>query len=221
MTNDHTTAAHDHAPAESAPPRTVAWGARASLAAPVLALFAIGVGIPIYTADMRTAAATSRLLVANGATLGVLILLILSLLGLHGLVAHRLRTAGHAGFVLALVGTVLASGGAWDSLFALPYLAEAAPTVLDTPTTGTLLVGFVVSYLVLVLGWALFAVACLRTRAVPRYASIMILAGALLAIVPAPTALRLLVLTVGVALANNHLLRPESGTGPLLSMRVR
>ena len=213
MTNDSITAAHPHIAAEPAPVRIVPWAGRAALAAPVLALFAIAVGIPIYTMDMRAAAATSRLLIANGATLGVLLLLVISLIGMYGFVQNRLRTAGHAGFVAAVVGTVLAAGGAWDSLFALPYLADAAPTVLDEPTGGMLLAGFVTSYLVLVVGWAVFAVACLRIDVLPRTATFTILVGALLALVPAPTAMRLLVLTVGVALAGRVLLRKSVGSG--------
>ena len=94
-----------------------------------------------------------------------------------------------------------------DSLFALPYLADAAPTVLDEPTGGMLLAGFITSYLALVGGWAVFTMACLRTRALSRTANLTILVGALLALVPAPTAMRLLVLTVGVALAGRVLLR--------------
>ena len=207
MTNDITTAAHRHGAADPASIRIVPWAGWAGLAAPVLALFAIAVGIPLYTMDMRAAATTSRLLIANGATLGVLVLLVISLVGIYGFVQHRLRTPGHAGFVAALVGTVLAAGGAWDSLFALPYLADAAPTVLDEPTGGMLLAGFITSYLALVGGWAVFTMACLRTRALSRTANLTILVGALLALVPAPTAMRLLVLTVGVALAGRVLLR--------------
>lgn len=188
-------------PSSAVPPRLVGWSARAAIAAPLLALFAIAVGAPIYTQAMRTAAATTRLLVANAATLGVLLLLTVALVGFHLHAADRLRAPGQVAFVCALIGTVLAAGGAWDSLFALPYIAEQAPEMLDVPTAGTLLAGFVVSYLVLVVGWATFTIALLRSGVIPRTSAIVLTVGAVLAILPAPTAVRLLPLAVGAALA--------------------
>jgi hypothetical protein len=63
------------------------------------------------------------------------------------------------GFLVAPAGT---AGGAWDSLFTVPYLAEQAPAVLDRPTPGSLLARYVVSYLVLAVGVALAGRALLR-----------------------------------------------------------
>lgn len=187
-------------------PQFVGWSARAAIAAPLLALFAIAVGAPLYTQDMRTAAASIRLIVANAATLSVLLLLTIALVGLHLHAANRLRAVGQVAFVGALIGTVLAAGGAWDSLFALPYIAEQAPEMLDAPTGGTLLAGFVVSYLVLVIGWSSFTIASLRAGLIPRAPAIVLVIGAVLAILPAPTALRLLPLAVGAALAGRAVL---------------
>lgn len=204
-TNHSTTAAVE--PTRAAPPHVVGWSARAAIAAPLLALFAIAVGAPLYTQDMRTAGASTRLVVANAATLGVLLLLSVALVGLHLHAADRLRAPGQAAFGCALVGTVLAAGGAWDSLFALPYIAEQAPEMLDDPTGGTLLVGFVVSYLVLVIGWSTFTIASLRSGVMPRTPGIVLTIGAVLAILPAPTALRLLPLAIGAALAGRAVLR--------------
>ena len=193
-----------HAPADSpatdnARPRLVDWGARSALAAPVLALVAVAVGFPLYTVDMATAAATDRVLVANAATLGVLLLLLLALIGriVHG--QHRLGALGHVAAVLAVVGTVLAAGGAWDALFAQPYLADVAPEAFARPTGGTLLAGFLLSYLVLALGWMAYAVASLRARLTDRAAGVLVVCGAALAVLPAPTAIRVLPLALGCA----------------------
>lgn len=188
------------------PPHVVGWSARSAVAAPLLALFAIAVGAPLYTQDMRTAAATPRLIVANAATLGVLLLLTVALVGLHLHAGNRLRAPGQVAFVWALIGTVLAAGGAWDSLFALPYIAEQAPEMLDVPTGGTLLAGFVVSYLVLVSGWSTFTIASVRSGVLPRTPAIVLIIGAVLALLPTPTALRLLPLAVGAALAGRAIL---------------
>jgi hypothetical protein len=176
------------------------WGARAAVAAPVAAIVAVVVGAPVYADDLGDAALTNRFVVANAITLGVLLLLAVALVGFYMRGERRLGLLGHSGFLLALIGVVLAAGGAWDSLFTVPWLAREAPAVLDEPTGGSLLAGFVVSYLVMVTGWVLFATASLRAQLAPRGASIALIAGAVLAIVPAPTALRLLPLAVGAAL---------------------
>lgn len=201
---------HDITAAETAtqaPPIVLHWLARAAVATPLLALFAIAVGAPLYTQPMRVAAGTTRIVVVNAATLGVLLLLHIALVGLYVHAVHRVGRLGHLGFVTALSGTVLAAGGAWDATFALPYVAEQAPQVLDVPTSGTLLAGFLISYLVLVSGWAAVALAARRAGVVSRAAAIALTIGTLLALIPAPTALRLLPLTIGAALAGRDLLR--------------
>jgi hypothetical protein len=205
MTTTHPTPAAAE-PSSDVRPHLVGWSARAAIAAPLLALFAVAVGAPLYTQDMRTAAATTRLIVANAATLGVLLLLTVALVGIQLHAGNRLRAPGQVAFVCALIGTVLAAGGAWDSLFALPYIAEQAPAMLDVSTGGTLLAGFVVSYLALVIGWSTFTIAALRSGVLPRTPAIVLTIGAVLALLPAPTALRLLTLAVGAALAGRAIL---------------
>ena len=177
----------------------VRWGTRAAVAAPVLAAFSIAVGIPVFTDDMREVAGTTRWVLVTGSALVVLLPLGFALIALYLVQERRLGALGHAGALLALTGTVLAAGGAWDSVFTVPYLAEVAPAVLDRATSGSLLAGYVMSYLVFAAGWAAFAVATLRAGVLGRGASIALLAGAVLAILPAPTALRVLVLAVAVA----------------------
>lgn len=173
-------------------------------------MIAVVVGAPVYADDLSDAAGTSRFVVANAMTLGVLLLLGLALVGFYMRGERRLGRLGHSGFLVALAGGVLAAGGAWDSLFTVPWLADEAPAALDDPTGGSLLAGFVVSYLVLVIGWLLFASASLRARLAPRGASIVLIAGAVLAILPAPIALRLLPLAIGAALVGRAVLRDAS-----------
>jgi hypothetical protein len=187
--------------------RIVGWGARAAIAAPVAAVFAVAVGAPLYADDLSKAAGTGRFVVAGAAALAVLLLLAVALVGLYTRWERQLTAVGHAGFLVALIGTVMAAGGAWDSLFTLPYLADEAPAVLDLDTSGSLLAGFVISYLVLVVGWTTFAASALRSRIIPRGAGITLLVGSIVAILPAPTPLRLLPLAVGAALAGRAALR--------------
>lgn len=185
----------------------IAGGARAALAAPVAAVFAIVVGAPIYADDVSDAAATGRFTLAAASTLVVFGLLALALVAIYAAQEHRLGRAAHAGFGVALIGTLLAAGGQWDSLFTVPYLADHAPDVLDRNTDGSLLAGYVLSYVVLTAGWISVAVTTLRAKVLPRGASIVLLVGAVLAFVPAPTPIRVLVLTVGAALLGRAALR--------------
>jgi hypothetical protein len=195
------------APADRPHRPLLRWGPRAALAAPVAAAIAVAVGAPIYGDDLSDSAGTGRFVLANAITLGVLLLLAIALVGLYLRGERRLGMVGHCGFLVALVGMMLAAGGAWDSLFAVPWIADKARAILDEPTGGSLLAGFVISYLVTVVGWILFASACLRARLAPRGATIVLIAGAVLAVLPAPTALRLLPLAIGVALVGRAALR--------------
>jgi hypothetical protein len=178
----------------------VEWGRRAAVAAPLVAVFAIGAGAPLYADDLSEAGATARFAVAAVSSLVVLLLLAVALVALHARQAGSAGRTGTAGFVLALIGTVLAAGGAWDSAFSVPYLAREAPAVLDQATSGSLLAGYLLSYLALAIGWGLFAVATLRARVLSRAGAIVTLVGAVFAILPSPTAIRVLPLAVGAAL---------------------
>jgi len=197
MTDMTMAAAHRAAPVGTEIER---WGARAAVAAPLTAVFAIAAGLPIFADDMREAATTGRWTAATGGALVTLVLLAVALLGLHRAQERAFSAFGHASMLVALVGTLLAAGGAWDSVFTVPYLAEHAPAVLDRATDGSLLAGYISSYLVFAAGWACFAVATLRARVLARGPAIALLVGAVLAILPAPTAIRILVLSVAVAL---------------------
>jgi hypothetical protein len=82
----------------------------------------------------------------------------------------------------------------------VPYLAREAPGALDAGASGSLLAGYLLSYLALAIGWGLFAVSVLRARVLSRAGAIVTLAGAVFAVLPSPTAIRILPLAVGVAL---------------------
>lgn len=149
----------------------VSWGARAAMASPFVALFGVAVGASIYTDDVSEVAGSGRFTVATVSALAALVLLGLGLVGLYLRQQHALGRFGNGAFALALVGTMLAAGGAWDQVFTVPYLANEAPTVLDAETSGSLLAGFFLSFSLLALGWALFAVVSRRAGVLPRGAS--------------------------------------------------
>jgi len=170
------------------------------VAAPLLGVFAIGVGAPLYADDLADAAATGRFVLAAATSLAVILLLVLTLLAVHARQASALGRLGRASFVVALLGTVMAAGGAWDSAFAVPFLADEAPAALDAGSAGSLLAGYLLSYLAFAAGWAAYAVATLRARLLSRAGAYVVLGGAVFAILPSPTAIRVLPLAIGAAL---------------------
>lgn len=198
--------------------RLVTWGARAALASPFVAVFGVAVGASIYSEDVSEVAGSGRFTVATATALIALLLLSLGLVSLYLRQQDALGPFGTAAFALALAGTVLAAGGAWDQVFTVPYLASEAPAVLDAETSGSLLAGFFLSFALLAVGWALFAIATRRAGVLPRRASSVLLAGAILAFVPAPTALRLLVLTIGAALLARAAAPRAARTSPAMAV---
>jgi hypothetical protein len=182
-------------------------GARAAVAAPLVAVFSVGVGAPIYADDLVDSAGGARFALATATSLAVLVLLAIALVAFWRRQESQLGSGGHAAFTMALVGTVLAAGGAWDQVFTVPWLYDEAPAALEGGSTGSLAAGFFLSYALLAVGWMAFATATLRARVLPRAAAIVTLVGAVIALLPAPTALRLLVLSVGAALLGRGALR--------------
>jgi hypothetical protein len=109
-----------------------------------------------------------------------LLSLTLLLVGLVGLYARQLESAGPlglVGFLVALLGTVLLAGFFWANVFIAPALARGAPEFLDL---GGRFPGFFPSLLTYAVGWILFGLASLRARVYPRAAAILLIIGAAL-----------------------------------------
>ena len=96
------------------------------------------------------------------------VLILIALAGIWLGQAKRAGALGVTGFVVAFVGTVMLASLEWSTAFLFPWLAESAPGLLDADPTGTALAGFVVTVLLLTVGWILFGVASLRARVYPR-----------------------------------------------------
>jgi hypothetical protein len=116
----------------------------------------------------------------------------------------RLGFRGLPGFLLATIGTVMAVGALWSQVFVVPRLAEAEPAVADE-AAGSVLAGFLLSFLFLGLGWVVFGVSALRAGVFPRPPVILLVVGAVVAILPLPS--RALILEVAVAWLGLTLLR--------------
>lgn len=120
---------------------------------------------------------------------GVLFLLAAVLLagGLVSLYAGQSGGAlGSVAFLVAFVGTVLVAGQSWDQAFTVPALARLEPELVEAGPPGLVLFGILLSFAVFSVGWLLFGVAALRTRAYPRVAAVVLMVGAVLAFFPVP-----------------------------------
>jgi hypothetical protein len=146
-------------------------------------------------------------------------LLLIALLGIGAtavLALGRLREAGRsiAASVVAVAGTVLVAGGQWAALFVLPALSAHAPQVLSSGAMGSVTVGYVASYAVFALGWVATAIGLLRAHVVPVWLGVLLLIGGVASFVPAPEALRLLVVSVATTLVARRLTVPARDLVP-------
>jgi hypothetical protein len=126
------------------------------------------------------------------------LLLLVALVGLYARQSEAAGALGLVGFLAALVGTGLLVGMMWALAFVVPSAAIEAPAFLDAEqTAGPLDMGFMLSIIAFALGWALFGVATFRARVFPRRATIVLIIGALLTVLPLPATT--LVIDVAVA----------------------
>ena len=114
------------------------------------------------------------------------VLLLVGLVGLYIRQSEASGILGLVGFAAAFLGSALVLGAFWTELFVAPFLANAAPAVLDAGPTGTLAVGFILTFALGALGWLLFGLAALRARVYPRAAAIALMVGAVISFLPIP-----------------------------------
>lgn len=111
-------------------------------------------------------------------------LLIVALIAAYDREAGVAGSPGVVGIAAAVVGTVFMAGDWWYEAFAVPRLAEVAPSVIDAFVGGRLLLGGLASFVLFGIGWVLFGLASLRARVFPASISVAIAAGGLLSGIP-------------------------------------
>ncbi len=181
------------------PERLIRWAGLASLIAAVLIIASQFAGLFLLTAELplsesikSTPAALYNILKLSG--------FVLLLLGLVGLYARQSAAGGMlvlTGFLVAFLGTMLVAGDWWFETFAVPWLAEVAPQVLEIAPSGTLIAGGVTGFALFAAGWALFGIASFRSRVFPRWAAILLTVGGMLGF-QAGSPPFLMVLAIGV-----------------------
>jgi hypothetical protein len=180
-------------------------GAASCVGAAVLAIAAlVGFIVVVGSDPIADAAGNAAFYIPATAACGSIVLLGLGLVGLYLTQEQRLGAFGAVAFAIALVGTIAAAGGQWTYVFVVPHFAPAVPEMINE-STGSVLAGFVLSYAILAVGWILFGLAALRAGLFPRWASLLVVAGAAIAFLPLPS--RTLVLTLAVGVIGLRLLR--------------
>lgn len=125
-------------------------------------------------------AANSALVIVRATYMLAITLMSLGLVGLYAIQTEQAGTLGLIAFLVTIIGIVMVAGAQWGAAFLGPWLAEVAPAILDTEPTGLFVAGFILSFLLLALGWLLFGLASLRARVLPRGSSILMMVGAVL-----------------------------------------
>jgi len=204
------------------PTTVVRLGGLAAVLVGVLALITELLDLYLYTTtsgDPFSEVAASAPFAVQGVLNSVLaMLLLVALVGLYAGQAEAAGVLGAVGFLLALVGTALLVGSAWDQVFLFPALAQAAPAFMDADLTFAERVGSMLSMGLLVIGWLVFAVSTLRARIYPRAAAVVLLIGVVVGAIPLP----LTTIVFGVAVAwMGVLLLTRIGGATGQSSRVR
>jgi hypothetical protein len=128
-------------------------------------------------------------------------LLVLALVAIYEREAREAGWLGLIGFAAALLGTIFMTGDWWYEAFAVPRIAEMAPELIPTFVGGRLIVGGIASFVLLGVGWVLFAAASLRARVFPTAISATMLVGGLLSGIPIGVAYLTGNVILGVAIA--------------------
>jgi hypothetical protein len=109
------------------------------------------------------------------------LLLSLAVVGLYCRQARQAGAFGFAAFVVAFVGAALEFGTLCSAFILSPPLAKAAPAFLVSTVTQFAvfpgLIGFVVPYALLLVGWLLCVLASLRATVFPSWALLLSSAG--------------------------------------------
>ena len=140
---------------------------------------------PAELGDGLLAYALSQIFALNSVlSIVTFALLALALVAAYEWEGHAAGWFGVIGLAAALVGTIFMTGDWWYEAFAVPWLADVAPSVFETGAGGRLLIGGLASFALFSFGWALFGAASVRARVFPRAISVAILVGGVLAGIP-------------------------------------
>ena len=160
------------------------WAGLAAVLSAVLSVVGDLLRLFVDVESSETATTTPYALVFLLYLLGA-VLLLLGLVGLYASQSEAAGVLGLVGFLVAFLGTTLLVGALWFELFITPSLATRAPGLAEAELG---LAGFILVFLLGVVGWLLFGVATLRAHTYPRWAAVLLMVGGVVAFVPIPLA---------------------------------
>lgn len=166
------------------PANLMRWAGLAAVASAALSVIGDVLRLFVDVESSETATTTPYVLVFLLYLLGAVLLLI-GLVGLYASQSEAAGVLGLVGFLAAFLGTALLVGALWFELFVTPSLATRAPGLAEAELG---LAGFILVFLLGVVGWVLFGAATLRARAYPRWAAVLLMVGGVVAFVPVPLA---------------------------------
>jgi len=135
---------------------------------------------------------------------GYLALNVLLVFALTALFTRHLHNSGvllHAGYVLSAVSLFLSIGFTFYATYAFPVLQAQFPEAVRAVLSGPLSTAVTASMILGILGNLLFYVAVLRAREIPRWAAIVLITSAVLAVAMLPYNIPAIVASIGLVAA--------------------
>jgi hypothetical protein len=160
------------------------WGGLAALVSAAVSIMGDILRLFVDVESAESAIGTSYALVFWLYLIGA-VLLLLGLVGLYVSQSEAAGVLGLVGFLVAFAGTALLSGALWFELFITPALAVESPELAEAELG---LAGFILSFLLVIVGWLLFGAATLRAHVYPRWAAVLLIVGAIVSFAPVPLA---------------------------------
>lgn len=142
------------------------------------------VTIPTEAAALGAAVLAPAHTINTAAVIAGFALLVVALVAIFEWEAHAAGGLGVIGLCAAIVGTVVMAGDWWYEAFAVPWIAEDAPQLIESGVGTRVLIGGLVSFALFGIGWILFGVASLRAGVFPATISVGIVPGGLLSGLP-------------------------------------
>jgi hypothetical protein len=113
---------------------------------------------------------------------------LLGLLGIYARQRDQLGSLGVVGFVLSFIGNAMFLGTGMITAFIWPMLAVHAPSAVEldgaifhAPVSAF---AFLLTAVIMIVGYMLFGIAMLRARVFPRWSIITLMAGSVLGMLP-------------------------------------
>ncbi|HEX2097736.1 MAG TPA: hypothetical protein VHF46_01590 [Rubrobacteraceae bacterium] len=164
--------------------KLIRWGGLAAMLAGVLLVVAALLDLAVDPDEPVSVMVTRGVYAFQSAVnLLAVVLLLIGLVGLYARQSEAAGLLGLVGFLVAFLGTALATGFHWATLFIVPSVAVVAPGFVNEGPPP----GFFLMFITFAVGWLLFGVATLRAHVYPRAAAILLIGGVVFSLLPLPS----------------------------------